>query len=1081
MDPLQAKANYFRICQLLIDKGSEALRRVLQTKINITPPPSTLDSLLNAHKKSLQKIRYSVINATQWKLLFPPSGSPDSNNFDITLLTILLRNICGLPSPARGWNAMPPASDTSVSAEILRIKMIRNEVYGHISSAGLDDTKFETLWQEISQPLINLGICQQEIDQLKQIALSPEEEGYIEKLKEWKELEDTLSSKLDDVEKEVAKLREEIVKSPEIEKNVKTSEINKLAKFFFKRKVEELSKRFHSDTRKWFLDDFKKWLNDNESRVMILSAGPGVGKSVLSAKICELYDESRQLAACHFCDFRTSDSRDPYRILQSLASQMCDNVDGFRDKLSETFYREHSRDSLSDTFRVLLNDPLQALDGTEPMLIVVDALDESKTPIKSELLDLISDEFSQLPKWIKIFISSRPELQVRQKLEHLNPVEIRADDDKHNFDLQRFFQCSFSSISETDIESLVSRCEGSFLYAYYLVEEIQQVDSEIKPSIIVDIPKGISGFYEKQFERLKKDLRCYEQKTGVSIFKNFINVVSTSEQPLPFRFLFACLELFNERFEVRKTIVGIMSEILPVYDDCLTVFHKSLWDWLRLDGYKEHAYAADVADGKKLLWRACKKVYTDIDSLSSASKFQMSPDKRYALDNGVEYFVNFDGTEDWEWLLNVKVNYFKFGYRPERLKYFHSIRLFKIVEEHESKILDDSFWHLLQLYTISRRIASGEFVYAHAPHMYLQYFASKQFNFVHNSTTSKMVAQEMLGQTNMIWLEEMANETDSSFQIISNTILEYFPILKAISASPNNKLLAIISCKQVKVYELPSLKIIFKVDLNEISVKDRQCIVFSPDSSYFLLNSLQTCVSIKNRSIVPFITHGPAKILSSSFSSCGTKLVSVEKQSIKVWDVIKKELLTESSHDFELYDSITCFSGCNSYIFLFDCNYDQLNVFDSTALNIVETTRTDTCSTNLDDSIQLISPRFSTSLDTAHSLYIGCWQLKTGQNILCTHKHCSVPVVWKGRKCVLTSCGTTTLIVYDYVNKQVIDTFQISSLPSSDSINYIANLGENNFLICSEDTFLFVLSLQTSSEFSAFSFVNDLPYPLSLS
>ena len=604
------------------------------------------------------------------------------------------------------------------------------------------------------------------------------------------------------------------------------------------------------------------------------------------------------------------------------------------------------------------------------------------------------------------------------------------------------------------------------------------MDSEIKPSIIVDIPKGISGFYEKQFERLKKDLRCYEQKTGVSIFKNFINVVSTSEQPLPFRFLFACLELFNERFEVRKTIVGIMSEILPVYDDCLTVFHKSLWDWLRLDGYKEHAYAADVADGKKLLWRACKKVYTDIDSLSSASKFQMSPDKRYALDNGVEYFVNFDGTEDWEWLLNVKVNYFKFGYRPERLKYFHSIRLFKIVEEHESKILDDSFWHLLQLYTISRRIASGEFVYAHAPHMYLQYFASKQFNFVHNSTTSKMVAQEMLGQTNMIWLEEMANETDSSFQIISNTILEYFPILKAISASPNNKLLAIISCKQVKVYELPSLKIIFKVDLNEISVKDRQCIVFSPDSSYFLLNSLQTCVSIKNRSIVPFITHGPAKILSSSFSSCGTKLVSVEKQSIKVWDVIKKELLTESSHDFELYDSITCFSGCNSYIFLFDCNYDQLNVFDSTALNIVETTRTDTCSTNLDDSIQLISPRFSTSLDTAHSLYIGCWQLKTGQNILCTHKHCSVPVVWKGRKCVLTSCGTTTLIVYDYVNKQVIDTFQISSLPSSDSINYIANLGENNFLICSEDTFLFVLSLQTSSEFSAFSFVNDLPYPL---
>ena len=434
MDPLQGKANYFRICQLLIDKGGNALRRVLQTKIDISPPPSTLDSLLNAHKKSWQKIRYSVINATQWKLLFPPSSSPDSNNFDISLLTILLRNTCGLPSPAAGWNVMPPACDTSVSAAILRIKMIRNEVYGHISKAQLDNTEFETLWQQISQPLINLGIRQQDIDELKQTALSPEEESYIEKLREWKELEDTLSSKLDDIERKVAKLREEIVMSRKIEKNAKTSEINKLAKFFFKRKIEELTKRFHSDTRKWFFDDFKKRLNDNVSRVMILTAGPGVGKSVLSAKICELYEESRPLAACHFCDFRISDSRDPYMILQSLASQMSDNVDGFRDKLSETFYREHSRDSLSDTFRVLLNDPLQTLDRTEPMLIVVDALDESKTPIKSELLDLISDQFSQLPKWVKIFISSRPELQVREKLEHLNPVEIHPDDDKHNLD-----------------------------------------------------------------------------------------------------------------------------------------------------------------------------------------------------------------------------------------------------------------------------------------------------------------------------------------------------------------------------------------------------------------------------------------------------------------------------------------------------------------------------------------------------------------------------------------------------------------------------------------------------------------------
>ena len=1079
MEPLQEKANYFRVCKLLIDKGSDALRRVLQTKMDMSPPPSTLKSLLSAHKKSLQKIRYSVINATQWKLLFPPAGPPDSNNFDITLLTILLRNICGLPSPATGWNVMPPASDTSVSAEILRIKMIRNEVYGHISSAQLDDTKFETLWREISQSLIKLGIPHKHIDELKQTALSPEEESYIEKLKQWKELEDTLSSKLDDIEKEVVMLRGDIVKSRKIGDTV-TSEISKLAKFVFLGKIKELSDKFQAGTRKWFFHDFKEWLDDEKSRIMILTAGPGVGKSVLSARICELCEESGQLAACHFCDFRTSDYRDPHRILQSLASQMCDNVHGFCDKLNQALHSwEHSRDSLSDTFHILLNDPLHALDTTEPMLIVVDALDESKTPVKNELLDLISDQFPHLPKWIKIFISSRPELQVREKLEHLNPVEIRPDDDKQSLDLKQFIECYFPSINKSTIESLVSKCQGSFLYAYYLVKVRVNVGSN--PNVNVNIPKGISGFYEKQFERLKEDLQCYEQEKGVSIFENFINVVAASKEPLPFKFLFACMDLYSEQFEVRKTINGIMSEILSVYDDCLTVFHKSLWDWLKLDGYEEHAYAADVADGKKRLWRACKKVYTDIHSLSLVADFQISSEKRYALENGVEYFVDVDGAEDWEWLVNIKVNYFKLGHCHQLYQRRLGTRLLEILQEYNLTIPAYLFWHLFHLYTFIAVIIPKNFEDIGADDMYLQYFANKRFSWVQDTTPSNMVAREMLDQTNTIWLEDVTNEAaDSRFRILYDHFFPDDSRLEAISASPNNQLLVMRSKEQVKVYELPYLKIIFKLDLNNISRHDCPYIAFSssitfyPDSSYFLFNSLQTCVSIKNKGLVPFIPHGPAEILSSSFSSCGTKLVSAEKQSIKLWDVIKKELLTESRHDFDLFEPITCFSSSESYIFLFESRNSKLNVFDSTTLNTLDISRIDTSSTKLDNSIQLISPP-SCKSSNAFSLNFKCWQLTTGENILCTSEYCSVPFVWKGKKCVMISSCELVLVVYDYLNQQIIDTFEISYLPIYGRISYIANLEEDYFLICLEDNLVFVVYLESSESFS---FINDVTFPI---
>ncbi len=196
MDPVQCKANYSRVCQLLVDKGGDALRAAL----HVVHPPSTLAAVLNANKSVLKKMRYSVINPSQWNLLYPVSGTPDSRNFDVTLLTILLRNICGLPSPPAGWNVMPPASDTSISANIARIKIFRNEVYGHAPSAQLDDTTFETLWQEISKPLVKLGIPQQDIDELKEAPLSPEEESFIKILKEWKELEDDLLSRLNDLE-----------------------------------------------------------------------------------------------------------------------------------------------------------------------------------------------------------------------------------------------------------------------------------------------------------------------------------------------------------------------------------------------------------------------------------------------------------------------------------------------------------------------------------------------------------------------------------------------------------------------------------------------------------------------------------------------------------------------------------------------------------------------------------------------------------------------------------------------------------------------------------------------------------------
>lgn len=51
-------------------------------------------------------------------------------DFEISLLYTILRNICGIPEHENGWGDVPLPIDKSVSANIERIRLKRNK-YGH--------------------------------------------------------------------------------------------------------------------------------------------------------------------------------------------------------------------------------------------------------------------------------------------------------------------------------------------------------------------------------------------------------------------------------------------------------------------------------------------------------------------------------------------------------------------------------------------------------------------------------------------------------------------------------------------------------------------------------------------------------------------------------------------------------------------------------------------------------------------------------------------------------------------------------------------------------------------------------------
>ena len=160
--------NEMKLFRLLFVGGTTALRNVFDRY----HPPANLAARLNANYVTLNNLsRRKVLNRRQWDLLFPPGGTtPDSKTFDIILLFLLLTNICGLSPPRSGWHKPPHSSDRTLEANLVRIKLYRNELYGS-PATGVQTSVFNVKWQELSAVLVALGLNCAEVVRFKSAPL----------------------------------------------------------------------------------------------------------------------------------------------------------------------------------------------------------------------------------------------------------------------------------------------------------------------------------------------------------------------------------------------------------------------------------------------------------------------------------------------------------------------------------------------------------------------------------------------------------------------------------------------------------------------------------------------------------------------------------------------------------------------------------------------------------------------------------------------------------------------------------------------------------------------------------------------
>ena len=483
-----------------------------------------------------------------------------------------------------------------------------------------------------------------------------ETKSRVEKIQQTREkLLGTQDDRFDGLQQDLKQTAEDL--KGQREQNRENEILKKLARIDTLKNVRYHADRYVEGTRLSIFAKAENWLDDRSSpnRVMVISGNAGMGKSVISAVICKKMQEAGRLAGSHFCQHDKARHRNPRVMLQSLASQLCDFLTEYKkalmEKLSRNLGEEINNMEVKDLFEVLFEEPLASLnDPSLTYLMVIDGLDESEFKGRNELLDVIAHYFQNLPLWIRFLVTTRPERNIAENLMNLHPLQLDPKVEENIKDIHLCFEKQVSHLLQSEhqeiiMQALVQKSEGVMLYAHYLVDFLKKEEPVVTPELLDStLPSGISSIYHSYFKRLETEL-SKEVSVAEDQFLTFLSTVAAAREPLPLGFVSKLLLPDKSTSSLQRkvnTAIACVSELLPVQEDCIHFFHKSVKDWLIDESnYGQHHFSVDEKKGHKVLSKLC------IDELDEVKRkgvdyAQVSDTAKYALRHGVQHMLQVE-------------------------------------------------------------------------------------------------------------------------------------------------------------------------------------------------------------------------------------------------------------------------------------------------------------------------------------------------------------------------------------------------------------------------------------------------------
>ena len=334
-----------------------------------------------------------------------------------------------------------------------------------------------------------------------------------------------------------------------------------------------------------FLDFIINWVNNPDSeRGLVLFGQAGTGKSSIAHEIARLFDKMHRLTSSFIFLRREQSVRKAYHLFTTLARDLADRYPSFNIALGKVVEDNtalrvgtHDYDAL---FESLILEPFKDLHIVGPILVVIDALDESgDTTSRIGLHAFLAKNLTRLPSNFRVVITSRPERAIVSalveaqsvKIKYMNDAELAAE--THEDILAFFRQRLPSNEFEHYIESLAVKAEGLFQWA------------AVASQLILDPParfgysdeKCINHLLEPSTKRHGQDLLdglyrdvlegYFTDEEAQDLFRSVVGQLITSIEPLTIRSLTPLRQHASYDKDSGAAVTGILSRLGSLFSN----------------------------------------------------------------------------------------------------------------------------------------------------------------------------------------------------------------------------------------------------------------------------------------------------------------------------------------------------------------------------------------------------------------------------------------------------------------------------------------------------------------------------------